>query len=86
MTIRTLRQLCAAALTCMLAACGSSGTTTEEAHSAPSAETTTSGPKAIVSLSPTATETLFAIGAGKQVIAVDDQSSFPTEADRKSVV
>ena len=34
----------------------------------------------IVSLSPTATEDLFAIGAGEQVIAVDDQSNFPPEA------
>ncbi len=34
-------------------------------------------PVRIVSLSPTATEDLFAIGAGKQVIAVDDQSNYP---------
>jgi iron complex transport system substrate-binding protein len=38
----------------------------------------------IVSLSPTATEMLFAIGAGDQVIAVDDQSNFPAEAAAKS--
>jgi iron complex transport system substrate-binding protein len=37
-------------------------------------------PVRIVSLSPTATEDLFAIGAGDQVIAVDDQSNFPPEA------
>ena len=37
-------------------------------------------PSKIVSLSPTATEMLFAIGAGDQVIAVDDQSNFPAEA------
>ena len=37
-------------------------------------------PEAIVSLSPTATEILFAIGAGPQVIAVDDQSDYPAEA------
>ena len=37
-------------------------------------------PEAIVSLSPTATESLFAIGAGDQVIAVDDQSNYPAEA------
>ncbi len=36
----------------------------------------------IVSLSPTATEDLFAIGAGRQVVAVDDQSDFPTAAPR----
>jgi iron complex transport system substrate-binding protein len=39
-------------------------------------------PHRIVSLSPTATETLFAIGAGKQVIAVDDQSDYPKQAPR----
>src|SRR5712691_3073336 len=37
-------------------------------------------PVRIVSLSPTATETLFAIGAGEQVVAVDDQSNYPTTA------
>jgi iron complex transport system substrate-binding protein len=39
-----------------------------------------SRPKAIVSLSPTATEMLFAIGAGKQVVAVGDQSNYPKNA------
>lgn len=39
-------------------------------------------PHRIVSLSPTATETLFAIGAGKQVVAVDDQSTYPKRAPR----
>ena len=34
----------------------------------------------IISLSPTATEILFAIGAGEQVVAVDDQSNFPSNA------
>jgi iron complex transport system substrate-binding protein len=37
-------------------------------------------PHRIVSLSPTATEMLFAIGAGKQVVAVDDQSTYPSAA------
>lgn len=37
-------------------------------------------PERILSLSPTATEVLFAIGAGDQVIAVDDQSNYPPEA------
>jgi iron complex transport system substrate-binding protein len=37
-------------------------------------------PEAIVSLSPSATENLFAVGAGEQVIAVDDQSNYPAEA------
>jgi iron complex transport system substrate-binding protein len=37
-------------------------------------------PRRIVSLSPTATEMLFAIGAGEQVVAVDDQSDYPARA------
>jgi iron complex transport system substrate-binding protein len=37
-------------------------------------------PERIVALSPTATEMLFAIGAGDQVIAVDDNSNYPPEA------
>jgi iron complex transport system substrate-binding protein len=37
-------------------------------------------PQRIVSLSPTATEMLFAIGAGDQVEAVDDQSNYPSDA------
>ncbi len=36
-------------------------------------------PTAIVSLSPTATEMLFAIGAGPQVVAVDEYSYWPPE-------
>jgi iron complex transport system substrate-binding protein len=42
-------------------------------------------PHRIVSLSPTATETLFAIGAGKQVVAVDDQSDYPKQAPHSSL-
>jgi iron complex transport system substrate-binding protein len=36
----------------------------------------------VISLSPTATEDLFAIGAGRQVIAVDDRSNYPLNAPR----
>jgi iron complex transport system substrate-binding protein len=39
--------------------------------------TVTKKPRRIVSLSPTATESLFAIHAGLQVVAVDDQSDYP---------
>jgi iron complex transport system substrate-binding protein len=42
-------------------------------------------PHRIVSLSPTATESLFAIGAGGQVVAVDDQSDYPKRAPRTSL-
>lgn len=65
----------------LLAACGGgdSGTVAGGA-------TTTAASAAklhrIVSLSPTATEILFAIGAGDQVIAVDDQSNYPADAPK----
>jgi iron complex transport system substrate-binding protein len=39
-------------------------------------------PKRIVSLSPSATETLYGIGAGRQVIAVDELSDYPKRAPR----
>ena len=39
-----------------------------------------SEPKRIISLSPTATEDLFQVGAGSQVVAVDDDSDYPTNA------
>ena len=42
-------------------------------------------PTRILSLSPTATEMLFAIGAGDQVIAVDDQSNYPPEAPTSDI-
>jgi iron complex transport system substrate-binding protein len=42
--------------------------------------TITSRPERIVSLSPASTEGLFAVGAGPQVIAVDEYSDFPAEA------
>jgi iron complex transport system substrate-binding protein len=54
--------------------CGSGGA----AESASSGEP----PKRIVSLSPTATEDLFAIGAGRLVTAVDAESDHPPSAPR----
>lgn len=42
-------------------------------------------PTHIVSLSPTVTETLFAIGAGSQVTAVDNQSDYPANAPHSSL-
>ncbi len=49
------------------------------ALSAP-ASAAAAAPTRIVSLSPTATEDLFAIGAGRQVVAVDNQSDYPKSA------
>lgn len=42
-------------------------------------------PHRIVSLSPTVTEDLFAVGAGKQVIAVDQDSNYPQRAPHTSL-
>ena len=39
-------------------------------------------PTRVVSLSPSATEDLFAVGADAQVVAVDDQSDYPKRAPR----
>ncbi|MDX5454591.1 MAG: ABC transporter substrate-binding protein, partial [Rhodococcus sp. (in: high G+C Gram-positive bacteria)] len=78
-----------AALALLAASCASSGGS--EPASAPSGDgsfpvTVNSGdgaitldaaPDSIVSLSPTATEMLYAVGAGDQVVAVDDQSDYP---------
>jgi iron complex transport system substrate-binding protein len=82
------------------AACGSNGapqaSPTETAprpsepfpvtvESADAPVTIASRPERIVSLSPTATESLFAIHAGDQVVAVDDQSNYPAEAPRSKL-
>ncbi|TMB99135.1 MAG: ABC transporter substrate-binding protein [Chloroflexi bacterium] len=79
-----------AAIGMIVTACGA---TTSSVSSSPSAHfpvtitessgatvTITKQPHRIVSLSPTATEMLFAIGAGTQVVAVDDQSNYPASA------
>ncbi len=64
----------------LLAACGDD---TSDVGAGDSTSTTAAGapvPERIVSMSPSATEMLFAIGAGDQVVAVDHQSNFPEEA------
>ena len=65
----------------------STGTTTYPLSVATSsgAVTIAAQPTAVISLSPTATEDLFAIGAGSQVIAVDDQSTYPAEAPQSTL-
>ena len=82
----------------LLAACGDDEPASSDASLASSVATTSAStitqpeapttstvppPSRIVSLSPTATEMLFAIGAGGQVMAVDDQSTYPPEALQK---
>ena len=51
-------------------------------HAANGDVTITKRPTRVISLSPTATEDLFALGAGRQVIAVDEDSDYPKQAPR----
>jgi iron complex transport system substrate-binding protein len=51
-------------------------------HAANGDVTLTKQPTRVVSLSPTATEDLFAVGAGKQVVAVDEDSDYPKQVPR----
>jgi iron complex transport system substrate-binding protein len=62
-----------------LTACSSS------AAPASSAAASTTEPRRIVSLSPTATEDLFAIGAGSRVVAVDKDSDYPASAPKTTL-
>lgn len=72
-----------------IAACGSSPNTS----SSPAAAQVKAAngvriprvPTRIVSLSPSATEDLYAVGAGKQVVAVDQFSTYPANAPRTSM-
>ncbi|WIM96750.1 ABC transporter substrate-binding protein [Actinoplanes oblitus] len=82
----------ATAATLLLTGCGSDDKagTPAEPQAGPAASfpvtvgtlTLDKRPEKIVSLSPTATEMLFAIGAGPQVTAVDDQSDYPASAPK----
>ena len=65
-------------LTGVLVAVASCASVVVATSSGVATATTTTRPTCVVSLSPTATETLFAIGAGPQVQAVDQDSNFPT--------
>jgi iron complex transport system substrate-binding protein len=63
-----------------LASCGDDDGGDDTDAASGTTSTSTAGqdaPERIVSLAPTPTEMLFAIGAGDQVVAVDDQSNHP---------
>lgn len=69
------------ALTSLLAACSSDKTDSSSVTEAPmSTEVVGDVPQRIVSLSPTHTEILYALGAGDQVVAVDSMSNYPAES------
>jgi iron complex transport system substrate-binding protein len=80
-----------AALGLALGGCGSTTTPAPAPASAAAFPATAGGvtlrqrPTHIVSLSPSATEMLFAIGAGSQVTAVDDQSDYPAGVPRSDL-
>jgi iron complex transport system substrate-binding protein len=76
-SIGTLVALGAAALAVLGAGCGDSSSESDGAQG-----NTAPRPERIVSLSPSATEALFAVGAGDQVVAVDDESDYPRSAPR----
>lgn len=69
------RLVAAGALILLSAACSAS-----EPAPSTGGNSVDGSPRAIVSLSPTATEILYAIGAGEQVVAVDDRSDHPADA------
>jgi iron complex transport system substrate-binding protein len=78
---RTRRAIGLALISAVLAtgaACGDDG----GGEAATTTTTAADAPERIVSLSATGTEMLFAIGAGKQVVAVDDQSNYPPTAPK----
>lgn len=73
----------------VLSACGGNSTSTDTTVAMASEAvypvsvgdlTLDAQPMRIISLSPTATEMLYAVGAGAQVVAVDEYSNYPDEA------
>ena len=72
-----------AALVFGVAACGDERSSDDAAGTAATSAPATAAagaPQSIISLAPTQTEILFAIGAADQVIAVDEMSNYPAEA------
>jgi len=95
MNIRLVVGVLAIAAPALLAGCGSSSSSSTVAGtgSSPSASaypvtvkagngavTLKARPSRIISLAPTATEDLYAVGAGHQVVAVDADSDYPAQA------
>ena len=73
-SVKSLFALVAALLLAVfVAGCGVSS----DSSGSEGADRPDGAPSRIISLSPSATETLWAVGAGGQVVAVDDQSNYP---------
>lgn len=70
------------AVAALVGACGDDPTSSTQAGDPtdPTVAAADDAPQRIVSLGPTATEMLFAIGAGEQVVAADELSDFPPDA------
>ena len=83
MKLRSNLLIVLAALTFVSLSCSSGSSTGQVPISGGSASVETA--ERIISLSPTATEILFALEAGNQVVAVDDQSNFPEAAPMTSL-
>src|SRR3982074_923029 len=88
-----MRWAATAAVTIALTACGATSSSTPStaagahfpvtiAQASGASVTITKQPHRIVSLAATATEMLFAIDAGSDVVAVDDQSNYPANAPK----
>jgi iron complex transport system substrate-binding protein len=76
-----IKHAAAAAAVALAAGCGGAASTpAAHGHSPATKPSSPSGPQRIVSLSPTSTEDLFAVGAGGQVVAVDKFSDYPPKA------
>ena len=93
MNIRLVVGVLAIAAPALLAGCGSSSSSSTSSGASASARwypvtvkagngavTIKARPSRIVSLAPTATEDLYAVGAGHQVVAVDADSDYPAQA------
>lgn len=92
-SFKAIRSLAISIALAFTVACGSTpASTPTTTNSFPLTLTTSKGqvtlshqPTRIVSLSATGTEDLYAVGAGKQVVAVDSYSTYPAEAPRTSL-
>jgi cobalamin transport system substrate-binding protein len=90
---KVIRALAVCLAFAFVVGCGASAATpATSSHSFPLSLTTSRGtvtiphrPVRIVSLSATATEDLFAVGAGTQVVAVDSYSTYPAQSPRTTL-